>query len=252
MRVCIVIPHYDHVEQFAEMLEKLVVEKLPLIVVDDASPEATYRELETLLERVAPGTVLLRHDENQGKGGAVMTGLKAARDAGYSHALQIDADGQHDSADIPRFVATATRHPDALVCGQPVFDESISGLRYYGRYLTLFLSWLESMDTVIRDALCGFRVYPLGLVVPVIEQSRLGKRMAFDPEILVRCVWAGIELRYLPVEVRYPEGGRSHFHYFRDNVEISWMHTRLIIGMLLRLPRWLAQSAFNRRGRTTE
>ena len=252
LRICIVIPHYEHVEQFSEMLEKLVGENLPIIVVDDASTEPVFQELKALLEATAPGTVLLRHASNQGKGGAVMTGLRAAREAGYSHALQIDADGQHNSADIPRFVSTATRHPDALVCGQPVFDESVSRLRYYARYLTLFLSWLESLDTVIRDALCGFRVYPLTLVVPVIERSRLGRRMAFDPEILVRCVWAGIELRYLPVEVRYPEGGRSHFHYFRDNVEISWMHTRLIIGMLLRLPLLLTRSALSRRGRTTE
>ncbi len=252
MQVCIVIPHYDHVEQFTRMLETLVRENLPLIVVDDASPETAYRQLEDLLETLAPGAMLLRHSENQGKGGAVMTGLKAAYRAGYSHALQVDADGQHDAADIPRFVSLAARYPGSVICGMPVFDESISGLRYYARYLTLFLSWLESLDLAIRDAMCGFRLYPLPQVVPIIEGSRLGKRMAFDPEILVRCLWAGIELRYLPVEVRYPEGGRSHFHYFRDNLEISWMHTRLVLGMLVRLPRLLARSALYRRGRSTE
>jgi glycosyltransferase involved in cell wall biosynthesis len=252
MRICVIIPHYDHVEQFTSMLDKLVSADLPLIIVDDASPKSTFRQLEEVLGREAPGALLLRHSKNQGKGGAVMTGLRAAYDAGYSHALQVDADGQHDTADIPRFVSLATRHPEALICGKPVFDASISRLRYYARYITLFLSWLESLDTAIEDAMCGFRLYPLSRVVPVFERSRTGKRMAFDPEILVRCVWDGIELRYLPVEVKYPQGGRSHFHYIGDNLEISWMHTRLIIGMLIRLPRLLTRSALDRSRRTTE
>ena len=252
MRFCVVVPHYDHVEQFTSMLDRLVCVNLPIIVVDDASPENAFRQLEEVLEGAAPGALLIRHTENQGKGGAVMTGLKAAYDAGYSHALQIDADGQHNTADIPRFISTATKHPEALVCGKPIFDASVSRLRYYARYITLFLSWLESLDTVIEDALCGFRLYPLSRVVPVFERSRTGKRMAFDPEILVRCVWEGIELRYLPVEVKYPEGGKSHFHYIGDNLEISWMHTRLIVGMLIRLPRFLTRSAFDQSGRTIE
>ncbi|KPK55835.1 MAG: hypothetical protein AMS22_03200 [Thiotrichales bacterium SG8_50] len=252
MRICVIIPHYDHVEQFTSMLDKLVSADLPLIIVDDASPKSAFRQLEEVLGREAPGALLLRHSKNQGKGGAVMTGLRAAYDAGYSHALQVDADGQHDTADIPRFVSLATRHPEALICGKPVFDASISRLRYYARYITLFLSWLESLDTAIEDAMCGFRLYPLSRVVPVFERSRTGKRMAFDPEILVRCVWDGIELRYLPVEVKYPQGGRSHFHYIGDNLEISWMHTRLIIGMLIRLPRLLTRSALDRSRRTTE
>lgn len=252
MRVCAIIPHYDHVEQFSLMLEGLVDENLQLIVVDDASPEETFRQLEKLLSRMAPGTLLLRHSRNQGKGGAVMTGLVTAYEAGYSHAVQIDADGQHSSAEIPRFLSRVAEHPEALICGRPVFDESISGLRYYARYITLFLSWLETLSTVIEDAMCGLRVYPLPRVVPVVRRGGLGRRMAFDPEILVRCVWEGMELHYLPVEVRYPEGGRSHFHYFRDNVEIAWMHTRLIVGMLIRLPRLIARAGSNRQGQTTE
>jgi glycosyltransferase involved in cell wall biosynthesis len=249
MRSCCVIPHYDHVEQLSGFVGHLVGQGLPLVVVDDASPESVFRRLKAMLDEVAPGTVLIRHAVNQGKGGAVITGLQAAAQAGYSHALQIDADGQHDVADMPRFLALAAEHPDAIICGQPVFDESISGLRYYARYITLSLSWLECLSTEIKDAMCGFRLYPLANVTPVIDRSRPGRRMAFDPEILVRCVWAGIRLRYIPVNVRYPEGGRSHFHYFRDNLEISWMHSRLIAGMLLRLPRMLRRGFSSRQER---
>lgn len=236
MRACAVIPHYDHVEQFARMLPSLAGEGLPIVVVDDASPEDVYQQLRELLNEHAPSTQLLRHVENQGKGGAVMTGLKAAREAGYTHALQVDADGQHDVHDIPRFLQLGRSSPRHVVCGRPVFDDSISALRYYARYLTLCLNWVEILGTEIKDGLCGFRLYPLDRVVPIIERSSPGRRMAFDPEILVRCVWAGVRLTYIPVNVRYPESGRSHFHYLRDNFEITWMHTRLIAGMLVRSP----------------
>ena len=89
-----------------------------------------------------------------------MTGLKAALDAGYTHALQIDADGQHDVGDIAVFCAAVTGHQDSIICGQPVFNDNISTLRFYARYITLSFSWLESLCTEIRDALCGFRLYP--------------------------------------------------------------------------------------------
>lgn len=251
MKTCIVVPHYDHVDQFRLVLGQLVAEGLPLVVVDDASPEASFSELCALLDGQAPGTIIVRHTRNLGKGGAVMTGLKAALDAGYTHALQIDADGQHDVADITRFIEASSQQPGRIICGQPVFDESISTLRYYARYITLSLSWLESLSTEIRDALCGFRLYPLRPIVTLFENSDPGQRMAFDPEILVRAVWADIGLTFIPVNVHYPEGGRSHFLYFRDNAEISWMHIRLVAGMLLRLPLLLWRKRPGRRSPAT-
>jgi len=236
MKTCIVVPHFDHLEQFQRYLPKLTASGLPLIVVDDASPNAVVDSLAALLAGSKVDITLVRHKQNQGKGGAVTTGLRAARDAGFSHALQIDADGQHDTVDIPCFLSVAQSHLNTIVCGEPVFDGSQSKLRYYGRYLTLSLSWLESLSLQIRDAMCGFRLYPLVPTIAIIDRMRLGRRMTFDPELLVRATWAGVPLRYIPVKVVYPEGGRSHFHYFRDNVEISWMHTRLLVGMVLRLP----------------
>lgn len=251
MLTCTVIPHFDHVEQFRVLLPRLSAQGLPLVVVDDASPEDSYKKLQRLLDEHAEGSILVRHTENLGKGGAVMTGLRAALDAGYTHALQIDADGQHDVADMARFRDAAEKHPHSIICGQPVFDESISKLRYYARYITLSLSWLESLSTEIRDALCGFRLYPLAPVVTLFEKSRPGRRMAFDPEILVRAVWEGIRLRFIPVQVQYPDGGKSHFLYVRDNIEISWMHTRLIAGMLLRLPILIRRNLSGREGAAT-
>ena len=236
MKVCIVVPHYDHFDQFAQYLPRLAESGLPLIVVDDASPAEAVAALANLLETYEFEATLVRHEQNQGKGGSVTTGLRAALAAGYTHAVQVDADGQHDARGIESLVAEALGQPDSIICGEPVFDSSKSTLRYYARYITLSFTWLETLSTEIRDALCGFRLYPLTRTVAILDRARLGRRMAFDPELLVRAAWAGIPLHYVPVHVVYPEGGRSHFHYVRDNVEISWMHIRLLLGMVLRLP----------------
>lgn len=241
MTLCLLVPHYDHVAQFRRLLPSLLETKLRLVIVDDASPPGAYAELQLLLADSDSQVTLVRHEQNQGKGGAVTTGLVTARDAGFSHALQIDADGQHDVAGIAALRALSEQYPEAIICGEPVFDQSISKLRYYGRYLTHALVWLETLSTDIRDAMCGFRIYPTGAVVDLIRRRAPGARMAFDPELLVRASWAGIPIRYTPVTVSYPEDGASHFHYFRDNAIITWMHTRLVVGMVLRLPLLLAR-----------
>jgi glycosyltransferase involved in cell wall biosynthesis len=241
VKTCLLVPHYDHIAQFRNLLPRLLATELPLIVVDDASPPVVVEELQQLLDERDGETTLVQLTENLSKGGAVMAGFRAAREAGYTHALQVDADGQHDVAAVAEFCAQGENQPDAIICGEPIFDESISGLRYYGRYLTLSLSGLETLSTEIQDAMCGFRLYPLDRIVRLIDRTQPGARMAFDPEILVRAVWEEIPLRYIPVHVRYPEDGSSHFRYLRDNTIISWMHTRLIAGMLLRLPMLLSR-----------
>jgi glycosyltransferase involved in cell wall biosynthesis len=247
VNVCLVVPHYDHLEQFREFLPQLTAHQLPIIVVDDGSPESIVDQLAEVLAKTAPAATLVRHDSNRGKGGAVMTGLRAARDAGYSHALQIDADGQHDGDDIGVILQAAGEYPDCVICGEPVFDDSISRMRYYSRHITLSFNHLETLSREIHDGLCGFRLYPLASIMPIIDNNKLCERMGFDPELLVRAVWAGIRLHYVPVHVAYPADGKSHFRYLRDNVEISWMHTRLTVGMLLRLPKLLKRKFGDRR-----
>jgi len=233
---CLIVPHYDHVKQFKILLPGLAAHALPLIVVDDASPGGSFDALQQLLEGYSGDVTLIRHDVNLGKGAAVITALRAAQAAGHTHALQVDADGQHDVSSIGRFCEASEQYPERIICGEPVFTRDVSKLRYYARYITLSFSWLESLSMEIRDAMCGFRMYPVDTMVHILSRSTPGLRMTFDPEILVRAIWNGVGLHFIPVEVRYPQSGKSHFRYFRDNIEISWMHTRLITGMLLRLP----------------
>ncbi|QGZ57012.1 glycosyltransferase family 2 protein [Paraburkholderia acidiphila] len=247
LAACIVIPIYNHKDAIGSTVANLIVHGLPLIVVDDGSDEATQQVLADLARRYASQLTLLRLPANGGKGAAVMAGLRAARDVGYTHALQIDADGQHDAADVPRFLAAAQANPRAVVIGQPVYDESVPKSRLYGRYLTHVWVWIETLSFTIRDSMCGFRLYPLDLACALIDSVKLPERMDFDIEILVRLHWRRVAFVSIPTAVTYAADGVSHFDVLWDNVRISRSHTRLVAGMLARLPLLLAHKVLPRR-----
>ena len=235
-RICLVIPVYNHERALALLLEALRPHGLPCILVDDASSPDSAAVLDDLAARESSWVHLVRHAVNQGKGGAVCTGLREALRRGHTHALQIDADGQHAAEDIPRFVAACQAHPDSLVCGAPVFDDSVPRARLWGRQITNLWIWINTLSLDIKDGLCGFRLYPLAPVVALIDQVKLGQRMDFDPEVLVRLKWRGLAIQTLPVKVHYPLDGTSHFKLGLDNWLISRMHARMFLGMLVRWP----------------
>ncbi len=240
-RPLVVIPVFDHEHAIAAMVEGVLKAGVPCLLVDDGSGEPCARELDRLSTLHAPRVGLLRLPVNQGKGGAVLAGFREAGRQGYSHVLQIDADGQHDPADIPRFLADAQAHPAEVICGVPLYDASVPKGRLYGRYLTHVWVWINTLSFAIRDSMCGFRVYPLPPVLRLIDEETIGRRMDFDVEVLVRLFWRNIAVRNLPTRVTYPLDGVSHFDVWRDNVRISRMHTRLFFGMLRRLPRLLTR-----------
>jgi predicted LPLAT superfamily acyltransferase len=238
IRPCLVVPVYDHGAGAAALLERLAPLGLPVVLVNDGSAPDCTALLRGLGAR-HDWVELLEHPQNCGKGSAVLTGLRAAWARGFSHALQIDADGQHDAADAPRFLELAARHPEALIIGRPLFDQSVPRGRLVARYLTHVWVWIETLSLAIPDSMCGFRVYPLRSVMTIADRVSLGRRMDFDPEIAVRLYWQGVPVVPLATRVTYPAGGRSHFRMWQDNWLISCMHTRLVFGMLRRAPRLL-------------
>ena len=229
-----VIPVYNHGQAIGGVVARVRDSGLRCLLVDDGSDAACAAVLDALAR--APDVTLLRLPRNQGKGGAMMAGLRAAAAAGWTHALQIDADGQHDAGDIPVFMARAAQSPAAVICGRPVYDDSVPAIRFYGRYASHMWVWICSLSFAIRDSMCGFRVYPLAPVVRLFDEARLGRRMDFDPEVLVRLHWRGLRIVNLPTRVTYPQDGLSHFRLGLDNWLISKMHARLFFGMLLRSP----------------
>ena len=234
---CAVIPVYNHEGAVPAVVEALLASQLPCVLVDDASSPACAQVLEQLAQR--DQVFLVKLGVNQGKGGAVMAGLREASRLGFSHALQVDADGQHDLRDVDNFIASSKAHPEALICGYPQYDRSVPKGRLYARYLTHVWVWINSLSLQIPDSMCGFRVYPLPPTLALIDSVKLGKRMDFDPEILVRLSWRNQPMRWLPTHVHYPQDGLSHFRLFHDNALISKMHAKLFFGMLLRAPKIL-------------
>lgn len=236
MSVCAVIPVYNHGEAIGAVVSAVLGHALPCVLVDDGSDASCASVLSDIAAANPQAITLVRLAENQGKGGAMMAGLRKALQLGYSHALQIDADGQHDVTDIPAFLAASEGHPDRIVCGCPIYDASVPKGRLYGRYLTHVWVWINTLSFAIRDSMCGFRVYPLAQTVALINDVSIGRRMDFDVEILVRLYWRGMGIVNLPTRVSYPSDGVSHFRVWLDNVLISRMHARLFFGMLWRSP----------------
>ncbi|MBJ8741654.1 glycosyltransferase [Citrobacter sp. FDAARGOS_156] len=232
---CVLIPCYNHGAMMSGVLDRLQPFNLPCIVVDDGSDKTTQDELARLAAEYGNLT-LIRLPVNAGKGAAVISGIQAAADAGFSHAVQVDADGQHAIEDIPRLLALAKEHPAALISGQPIYDDSVPRSRLYGRWVTHIWVWIETLSMQLKDSMCGFRVYPVAPTRQLAQRVTLGKRMDFDTEVMVRLYWQGNPSYFIPTRVIYPQDGLSHFDALKDNLRISLMHTRLFFGMLPRIP----------------
>jgi len=238
---CIVVPVYNHEHAIATVVDGLLAHGVPVILVDDGSNSGCAAVLDQLALAPAQRVTLVRLAVNQGKGAAVLAGFARAAQLGYTHVLQIDADGQHRTGDVPMFLAQAKVHPQAIIVGHPVYDESVPKARLYGRYATHVWVWINTLACDIIDSMCGFRVYPVAAVSALAARQHIGARMNFDTDILVRLFWDGARVVNVPTRVSYPADGVSHFRVWRDNVQISWMHTKLFFGMLPRIPRLLAR-----------
>ncbi|MGH6610749.1 MAG: glycosyltransferase family 2 protein [Burkholderiaceae bacterium] len=236
LRVCVIVPVYDHEHALPQLVGALRATGLTCWLVDDGSGAACARLIEQL---AAENPSWLRRERlatNQGKGAAVFAGLRAAQREGFTHAVQIDADLQHDPSHIAEFVAAAERAPYAVINGVPQYDASVPAVRLHGRKVTTVLVWLNTLSFKIADAMCGFRLYPIAAAVAIDDEAPIGRRMEFDIEIIVRLFWAGVPVVNLPTPVTYPADGVSHFRMLFDNLRITRLHFALFGGLLMRLP----------------
>jgi len=251
-RVCGLIPLFNHGETVAGVAAALREHLDRVLVVDDGSTDGGADRLPA----DDPGLVVVRLPVNRGKGAAVKEGLLLARSQGYTHVLQVDADAQHDPADIPRFLEAGRREPGTLWTGERVFDADAPGRSRFGRRFGMFWWRVETGNRTLTDTQCGYRLYPLDGLPPL---EVLGDRMDFDVEVLVRSLWLGTPVRGIPTRVRYgpPESRRSHFRPFRDNLRMTGMHARLCLARWTgrtrppdpAVPRWLrAREAGSRMG----
>lgn len=237
---CVVIPVFNHPYKIAALVARLREFGLPCFLVDDGS-EASCAQLLDQLEAQEGQVMLLRLPQNAGKGVAVCQGLALASRQGFTHALQVDADGQHDLNDVPLFLARAQQQPMAVISGWRSY-EAMPPSRRSGRKLTDFWVCVNTLSRTIKDSMCGYRLYPLAPTMQLLARKKIGARMDFDTDILVRLYWQGLTVENVPTQILYQDDIPSHFDIIKDNVRISWMHTRLFFGMLPRIPALLRRN----------
>lgn len=239
----VLIPAYNPGDLLASTVRAARAQWAPVWVVVDGSTDGSTAAVQDMAAQ-DPHLRVIVLPHNQGKGAAVLAGLQAAALSGFTHALTMDADGQHPAELIPRFMATSVSSPDAMVLGKPVFGPEAPALRVQGRRLSNAWADMETLGMGIGDSLYGFRVYPVHALIDVMRSTRFMRRFDFDPEAVVRLCWAGVRPINVDAPVRYlapDEGGVSHFKYVRDNLLLTWMHSRLWWGFVFRLPMLLAR-----------
>ncbi|MDD5580131.1 MAG: glycosyltransferase family 2 protein [Methylobacter sp.] len=239
MKICIIVPVYNHEQAIPQVISTLKNYRIPCFLINDGSSAVCSKVLENCAENEPDWITLVNRRGNGGKGAAVMDGFNSAIQRGFTHAIQIDADGQHDFNDIPKFIEASRLNPDALILGKPFFDEIVPKSRLYGRRFTNLWIRINTLSVAIADGMCGFRLYPLAAVEQLINSTSIGKRMDFDIDVVVRLFWQGIKIINIPTFVQYPYDGISHFQLWQDNVMISKTHARLFFGMLSRFPQLL-------------
>lgn len=226
----VVIPHYNHSGTITRVAEHLIGLGLPVLIVDDGSDKSHLDVLKQLEEKA--NLRIIYRLQNGGKGMAVKQGMQDAFQHGFTHAVQVDADGQHRLDDVSEMLQKSQQNPTALVCGRPVYGDDAPKSRLYGRKITNFWIAVNTCSMDIADGMCGFRLYPLESIVKLLKQEYIGDRMDFDVELLVHCYWRKIPIIWVDTPVNYIQNGVSHFRVWADNWSISKMHARLFFKML--------------------
>ena len=243
----VLIPTYNTGPIVLDVVQKALQSWQPVYVVVDGSNDGTAELLKNLAEK-EPHLTVITHNTNKGKGNAIYTGIEKALENNFTHILTMDADDQHPASSIKEFMEISIANPDSAILGAPVFDANAPALRVNGRKVSNFWANLETLWMGINDSLFGFRIYPIQALKTVMDATRYARRFDFEPEVAVKLVWNNTPVVNKAVPVRYPsaeEGGISQFRYLRDNTLLTWMHTRLFLGFLIRFPALLWRRLHN-------
>lgn len=226
IRYCVIIPTYNNSGTVADVVERALKVCPDVIVVNDGSTDNTVDILCGL------NIIRLDHERNQGKGKALKTGLNYASLNGYTHAVTLDADGQHFPEDIPLLIEASREHPDSLIVGcRNLVSENMPRQNTFANRFSNFWFRLQTAQK-LDDTQSGFRVYPLD---NLHGMRLITSRYEAELELMVFAAWHGVTVKGVPVRVWYaPEGERvSHFRPFQDFFRITVLNTVLCFGALL-------------------
>ena len=238
----LIIPFYNHIDQFKAFFPYIKDLNIKILISNDGSNSSQTKELKSICKN--NNFFYIEQSKNAGKGQALVQAFRWAFTHNFTHALQIDADGQHSTKDIPKFLDLSQKNPHSLICGIPLFDCSVPKHRKYGHKLTTFWTHVETLSThKIQDALCGYRIYPLKPIFSILPSLKF-MRMGFDIEILVKAYWNNIPIINVETKINYPDTGLSHFKLLRSNLEISLLHSYLCTISFYYNPKRIINSFF--------
>ena len=236
MKYGFVIPVYRHGATLEAVVKSLLPFGFDIIVVDDGNDEENRAFISAIAEKYPLVTVVTR-EKNGGKGCALMSGVYKAQEMGLTHILQLDSDGQHDAGKAEHFIEVSKQNPQAIICGCPEYDAAAPKSRVNGRKFANGWIHLVTLSHDIKDAMIGFRVYPVDAFVSMLKHTLyIDGRMGFDIEVLVRLYWRGTPVISEPVKVFYPADGISNYNYFTDTLRVSGTYARLCLGLVPRIP----------------
>jgi glycosyltransferase involved in cell wall biosynthesis len=240
----VLIPSYNTGSRLFETIDAVRQCGLRVIVVIDGSTDGTG-EMLVRLAADDPALFACVLERNVGKGAAIWHGLQLAATQGFTHALTMDADGQHSTAHVGTLIDLSLAHPDCMVLGYPLFDASAPKIRIFGHKIANFCTGLLTPRGAIGDSLFGFRIYPISPLLEAFAGTTGMRRFDFDSEAAIRLHWLGVRPINVTTPVRYfrsDEGGVSHFKYLRDNLLLTAMYCRLTVTLLARTAARLRRS----------
>ncbi len=235
MKFGFVIPVYRHGSTLEAVVKTLLSFNFPIIVVDDGNDEENKAFISAVEKKYDIVTVVYR-PENGGKGRAMIDGVLKANEMGLTHILQLDSDGQHDTGKAQRFFELSEQNPDAVICGYPEYDADAPKTRVNGRKFANGWIHIVTLSKDIKDAMIGFRIYPVAPFVKLIHRTTIDSRMGFDIDVLVKLYWLGVGVVSEPVKVTYPADGISNYRYFKDTVRVSLVYAKLCLGLIIHAP----------------
>ncbi len=228
MRLCVIIPTYNNAGTVGQVVEEVFRYVPDIIVVNDGSTDGTAARLQELSSKI----VIVTNETNQGKGHALRAGFKAALQRGFTHAITIDADGQHFASDIPVLLEAQQQNPDGIIVGcRNLTEENMPRQNTFANRFSNF--WFRLQTTInLPDTQSGYRLYTLASLRGL---ALLTSRYEAELELLVWAAWGGVRISSVPVRVYYPspEERVSHFRPVYDFARISVLNTILCLGALV-------------------
>lgn len=248
MKFGFVVPVYNHGSALEAVVKNLSEYNYPIVVVDDGNNDENKAQIRAVAEKYSQ-VVLVVQPKNGGKGNAMKAGVRKASELGLTHILQIDSDGQHDSGRISHFFEQSEKNPEAVICGYPEYDASAPKVRVNFRKFANGWIHIVTLSKSIKDAMIGFRVYPVEAYMKVINSGvYIDSRMGYDIDILVHLYWAGLPVISEAVKITYPTDGISNYRNVRDTLRISGTYTRLCLGLFIHWPKLVARNIKNKKG----